>query len=189
MNLHRRPRQSGFSLLELLIVAVIIVVVAAIATPNIMTAIAASRLRSAANSVSGVAQDGRIRAVRDNRFYTVRSVTENGRVVVFVDANRNGTLDANERTLVAQLPVNMTLVQSGGPSVAGILPSPTAGLPSFNARGLPCTVSGTVCNTNASGFVVYVQQTRALGQTGWGAITVTPTGRVRAWTWSGTSWN
>ena len=71
-----------------------------------------------------------------------------------------------------------------------------AGLPSFNARGLPCSVSGAACISPAaagggegwSGYVCYLRQNRSLEQAGWAAITVSAAGRVRFWTWSGSRW-
>jgi prepilin-type N-terminal cleavage/methylation domain-containing protein len=189
-----KRRHSGFTLLELLIVLAIILVVSAIATPNIMTAIASSQLRSAVNSLSSVAQDARVRSVRGNRFMPVRAVVVDNRIMVYVDANNNGSLDAVERDLASYLPSNMRLATVGGPALTtmnlGLATTPLMNLPAFNSRGLPCQVSGGTCNAlSGGGYVVYLQQARALGQVGWGALSVNSSGRVRAWTWSGTQWN
>ncbi len=53
--------------------------------------------------------------------------------------------------------------------------------------------AGTVCNIrdaggNTVGFVYYIQQTRAFGAVGWAAVSVTPAGRIRVWTYDGTAW-
>jgi Tfp pilus assembly protein FimT len=169
-------------------------VVSAIATPNIMSGVANSRLRSAVNSMSSVSQDARVRALRSNAFLPVRSVLEDGRFVIYVDANNNNVLDPGERTMISQLSSTMRVVNASPNPIAsmnlGFEGAPVPGLPAFNSRGMPCQIVGAVCaDMPGTGYVVYVQQARALGDTGWGAISVTASGRVRAWVWSGTQWN
>ncbi len=65
-------------------------------------------------------------------------------------------------------------------------------LPSFNARGLPCVVSGSLCNTSAGGapvgFLYFLEGQQAFKGTGWAAVSVSPAGRVKVWVWSGKSW-
>ncbi len=166
-------RRRGFSLLELLIVVAVLMVVAAIATPNIISSWQAYRLRTAAGAVAGAFQRIRMQAVSDDRWYTVQAADVN-----------------------MLLPGNIAL-QTTGPSRTSMDLdfTPTEALPSFNARGLPCTVTGGACQPAISGsaegwsgYVVYLQQARPLGGPAWAAITVSAAGRVRTWFWSGGGW-
>ena len=73
-----KTKPSGFSLIELLIVIAIIMVVAAMATPNVMNAINNIRLRGSAGDVAGLLQQCRQAALHDNRYYTVKPATVTG---------------------------------------------------------------------------------------------------------------
>src|SRR5260370_25719714 len=65
-------RERGFSLLELVVVVSIVLVLAAIAVPNLMDVIANARLRAAATSLSGMIQSSRMIAVKTNTTTIVR---------------------------------------------------------------------------------------------------------------------
>ena len=205
-----RKRQSGFSLIELLVVIAIIMVVAAMATPNVMTAINNIRLRSAASEVAGLLQQCRQAAVRNNRYYTIKPATVTGARAAYVDLNYNNTFDnaAPAPEPLIQFPANVSVVSSGAPNTGNLIsnccstftPQNASTLPSFNARGLPCVGPGgwpppanSVCNirdagNNTVGFVYYMNQTRPFGALGWAAVSVTPAGRIRVWTYSGSTW-
>ena len=201
-----RKKQSGFSLLELLVVVAIIMVIAAMATPNVMNAINGIRLRGSASEVAGLLQQCRQVAVRSNRYYTVRPAMVTGARAAFVDLNYNTTFDggAPAPEPIIQFPQSVTVVTAGAPNTGNLFSNafqpgfaPLSVLPSFNARGLPCVGAGnappqpnSVCNNNAGavGFVYYLSQTRPFGAVGWAAVTVTPAGRIRVWTYSGSTW-
>ncbi|HEV2020929.1 MAG TPA: prepilin-type N-terminal cleavage/methylation domain-containing protein [Terriglobales bacterium] len=205
-----RKRQSGFSLIELLVVIAIIMVVAAMATPSIMNAMDGIRLRSSASEVAGIMQRCRQRAVRDNRYYTVKPATVTGARAAYVDLNYNDVFDAGAPAPepMIQLSQSVTVVTAGAPNTANLIgqccttfaPQNANILPSFNARGLPCVSPGgnpppanSVCNIrdaggNTVGFVYYMNQTRAFGALGWAAVSVTPAGRIRVWTYDGATW-
>jgi Tfp pilus assembly protein FimT len=149
-----RGRQSGFSLLELLIVVVVMIVVTVAALPNIANTLQIIRLRTSAQDVAGLLQRARIQAVKDNRFYSV--LFTNGGQSACIDLNWNQQCDAGEP--MVQLARNVTFVTDGsgaadaviacGPvgystcpaGFTGLNYSPQAAtvLPSYNARGLPC---------------------------------------------------
>jgi len=197
-----RRRQSGFSLIELLIVVTIILVVTAIAVPNIMRARSAYRLRSAAHDQASLVQRLRVEALRGNDTMRIWSSWEwSGSAWTnsfFVDANANCMKDANE-TIEVRMPTNM--FWGWGPSTASMnldfTPQNTWMPPAFNSRGIPCqygVVTWTECSTTSGGqpigFVYFLTDY----EQGWGtpsgyaAITVSPAGKVRSWTWSGTTW-
>ena len=202
-------KHSGFSLIELLVVIAIIMVVAAIATPSIMNTMDGIRLRSAASEVAGIMQECRQRAVRNNRYYTVKPAVVTGARAAYVDLNYNDALDggAPAPEPMIQFPQSISVVNGGAPNTANLIgqccatfvPQGAGILPSFNSRGLPCVgpanppPANSLCNIrdaggNTVGFVYYVNQTRAFGAVGWAAVSVTPAGRIRVWTYSGSTW-
>src|SRR2546423_8217332 len=86
--------RGGFSLVELLVVVAVILVVAAVATPNIVNALRTQRLRGTAGDYASLLQRARIRAVEDNRFYGVRPNAPANATLAFVDIypqNGDGT--------------------------------------------------------------------------------------------------
>lgn len=205
-----RKKQSGFSLIELLIVIALIMVVAAMATPNVMNAINNIRLRGSAGEVAGLLQQCRQAAVRNNRYYTVKPTVVTGARGAYVDLNYNNGFDnvAPAPEPLIQFPQSISVVSAGAPNTANLVnqccstftPQAASILPSFNARGLPCVSPGgnpppanSVCNVrdaanNTVGFVYYMNQTRPFGAVGWAAVSVTPAGRIRVWTYSGSTW-
>lgn len=205
-----RNRQSGFSLVELLVVIAIIMVVAAIATPSVINGINGIRLRSAASEVAGIMQQCRQVAVRNNRYYTVKPAVVTGARAAYVDLNYNDTFDggAPAPEPMVQFPQSVSMVTAGAPNTAnlfasafnaGFVPQAATIQPSFNSRGLPCVgaanppPANSLCNIrdaggNTVGFVYYMSQVRPFGAVGWAAVTVTPAGRIRVWTYSGSTW-
>ena len=211
-----RNRHSGFSLVELLVVIAIIMVVAAIATPSIVNGINGIRLRSAASEMTGIMQQARQMAVRSNKYYTVKPTVLPGGRGAYVDLNYNDTFDggAPAPEPMFQLTRGVAIVAAGAPNTANLLgqccatfaPQNSAVLPSFNSRGLPCVgpasptppggvggIPNSLCNVRDAkggtvGFVYYLSQARPFGAVGWAAVSVTPAGRIRVWTYDGANW-
>lgn len=196
-------RTRGFSLIELLVVVGIIMVVAAMALPNIMTAMDNVRMHSAMRDVIGLMQQARQTAVKDNRFYTLRQ-NPNDRNTIFVDFSNDGFLQSNAVAgppvqppePAVQLPARLTYQAGGFPvfnnALVGANFVPQAAWPSFNARGLPCVVQGVACNSHAGAvnpgqsgasvnYICYFSEQRTFGPVAWSAITVSSAGRMKAW--------
>jgi hypothetical protein len=57
----------------------------------------------------------------------------------------------------------------------------------FNPRGIPCAIVSSV-TTCPKGMVIYFTDTRNVGSPGWGAVSVSPAGRVKTWLWKGDAW-
>jgi type IV pilus assembly protein PilA len=180
--------ERGFSLIELLVVMGIIMVIAAIAFPKIQGMTEGLKLRAAVTNINGLVQQTRIQSVRDNKSYTLSTLaaTPGNGITLYIDTNGNGALDPNEPSI--QLPTNVT-VSLAGP---GVLPPNVAVPPyitaatvtlSFNERGLPCS-DPPICRTVAP-YVIYFSQARPSGTPGWASITVTQSGRIKAYTYTG----
>lgn len=151
----RPSPHDGFSLIELLVVAGIILVLAALGMPRMLQAINTLRVRGSAETFAVLLQKARMQAARDNKFYTV--IPNGGLGLVndaCVDLNWNQTCTnqdyrvqlANGVTFTAAAPDTsvitcgpLTTACPQGYNGLNFNPEPQATvLPSFNARGLPC---------------------------------------------------
>lgn len=193
MKNKRRTTSSGFSIIELLAVVGIFMVIAAMAVPNMMSAVADFRLRSNVSSAASLMQRVRMEAVRTNQTMGLQpTAAPGGKIKYYADKNNNGALDAGEYELT--LPKEVQSATSGAPSGLGAAVDFPLGLAPgtpirFNARGLPCEITvGCTPPAGGNGFVYYFRDTRPLGVSGWAAITVSPSGRVRTWWWTGNNW-
>jgi len=208
-RIRNSARSRGFSLIELMIVLVISLVVAAFAMPSMSGAITTMRLRSTMSGIAGLLQETRIMAVKGNKFNVARNATFNGANLFYDDLNFSNSYTPAAGTTAAEPSVQAgsgLTFQTTPPTAfpvatligATALTAPTVFNVGFNARGLPCTptggtpVTGTpaTCDT-AGGSVGYLMYFKIAGSFGdsWAAITITPAGRIRTWTLNGTHWN
>jgi len=203
-NYLRRDRTGGFSLIELLIVVFVVMVIAAIAIPNVLSAVSNIRLRASAGDLAGLMQQARILAAKSNTTYSIRYTTLNGAQIAYIDLNGNGSFDAGE----PMTQFSGTVVPaSGAPSGGGGQPSGPyvlAGDPGtasydntnilgFTGRGLPCmydtTTTPATCSTPPAKYFVYYLTDARVGGAGWAAVVVTKGGRTKIVTWNGGAWN
>jgi len=188
---------AGFSLLEVMGVAVISMVVTMTAMPNMIAGIGNVRLRSSMTSLAGVLQNCRMLAVKQNRTMSTHFLTTNygssTGVMAYVKlASDSSSLGTGDSQVQLEQPVTQVATLSGpnAPTTAldsaflGFTPQP--GDPSFNSTGLPCVYSGGNCTNN--GFVYYFHDSRPAGQMGWAALSISPAGRLKKWYWSGSAW-
>jgi prepilin-type N-terminal cleavage/methylation domain-containing protein len=190
----RLRSRSGFTLLEVMIVAAIATVVTVTALPNITNAIANAKLRASMTSLSGLFQNTRMVAVKENRTKTARF--EGGtttRLMGYIrDAGDTSTLNVMDSQVEMEAPITKLTTPSGPGAPSAISTTvlgftPQTGDPSFNTRGLPCLYSGGTCATNY-GFIYYFKDTRTSGVGGWAAISLSPAGRIKRWFWNGSAW-
>lgn len=191
-----RGAAGGVTLLELTVVVAIIAILSAIAVPPIMSTLGGFKLRSSAASLAALIQETRMRAVRDDKFYTMRAASDGGAAVYYLDLDENSILRGGEELVQVAYGVQV-IPETGAPA-----PLPASGYTqdaadpiSFNARGTPCLASGsapTSCRTLVAGaqigFVYYLARQPFFGPVAYKAVSVTPSGRVRIWSYSGGSW-
>jgi Tfp pilus assembly protein FimT len=189
---------GGFTVTEIIVVLAIVMTLAGIAFP-IFTRISYNiRLKSAAVNVSGLMQQARILAARQNAVYTIAIPSAGGQACI--DLNNDGACQSTEPVIKFNsniIPATGAPSGSGGTPSAYVLVGDTgttnydnATTLGYSARGLPCAYSGGTCSTPAAGyFVYYLKDPRPDGTTGWGAVVVTRTGRTKSYTWNGASWN
>jgi len=204
----RLSTERGFTLIELLGAITVILIVTSMAIPNFLTAVRSAHLKGTVSDFAGLVQSARIKAVDDDRYYSIY-VHGGSPPEAFVDiypqqvsgASGSGgtTIDPKDPLIginseVVQkaagaapntaslqalfLPANATVVLGDGSAAASAI--------TFGPRGLPCSASALTCKTRVpAGDIAYWIFFQDITSTNWGAVTVTPAGRVQRWLYSG----
>ena len=183
---------AGFSMPELFIVLLILTVIGAIAIPNVVTVVSDARLRGGASNFSGLLQNCRMLAVKENRTKTAYLTVVGKEPIAYVK-NAADSPVMTESDPKVQLGAPLVRVTTpSGPGAPSALTSATLGYTprtddlSFGHQGLPCAYSGGIC-TNY-GFIYYFRDSRSHGKSGWAAISISPAGRIKRWFWNGEVW-
>jgi prepilin-type N-terminal cleavage/methylation domain-containing protein len=200
--IHRTDRQketqTGFTLLELLIVIAIILVVGGMTIPNMVQTWYNLQLRSTTADVTSLMQQTRIQAARANVSpgIPIRYQVTGRMQQVYADFNNNGRWDVGEPIINLPRIAAAAAAPNGGsgtpPAYVDTMDT-SAGPPcdntctlAFSPRGLPCNLIGATCTTPAASyFVYYFQDNRP---NGWSAVLVSKAGRTKTLLWNGTSW-
>jgi len=200
----RRSRQSGFSMVELVIVVGIIMVIAAVAIPNGIRAWYNMEMRATTDQVASLMQRGRLEAAKSNAYYALCYRVNQGVQQIYLNqtipTNTSPCTFVNGNTMTIDLARHITASSAApsgsNPSKYVLSTDTSSGTPcdntctlAFSPRGLPCKLdtSAGACNTPASSYFVYYFQ--ADNSNGWGAVLVTKAGRTRTFTWNGSAWN
>jgi Tfp pilus assembly protein FimT len=207
-------RQAGFSMVELCLVTVIVLILVGAAVPKMLTTIRTAKFRGGMSDFSGLLQTARIYAIRDNRFYSTYLLAANGNTPQegYVDMLPEGTTgpSGNGGTSVVTgdplitIPSEVTKqAAANAPNTSNLatqlLPSNTPVPPTdatvtpitFGPRGLPCIIvqitGGSVCNSlgGPAAYWIFFQDNLT---SNWGAVTVTPAGRIQKWFYTGSAW-
>ena len=140
-------RNSGLTLIELLIVMGILAIAASIAVPSYLGWMDESKARGAASSIRADFEKAKMRAIRENANVRV-SFTPNS-YMVHTDLNGDNTLDGNEAVLANHtFSQGVTLTNTfGGDDM------------SFSSRGIPAAGladAGTVTVNSPGGTTIDV---------------------------------
>ena len=195
-----KMNHAGFSLQEVLFVVGIGLIISTAALPSMSNAIANMKLRASMTTVSGLLQNTRAMAVKENKVKTAchynRTIEPYSLVYFVRDATDCTALTSTTTDVQVEMEAPITPVSTpSGPGAPGAIDNTSLGLtasplttdPSFNSRGLPCAYAGGSCTTN-SGFIQYFKDNRIGGSGGWAAISVSPAGRIKRWFWNGATW-
>lgn len=192
-----------------MITMAIIMVVAGIAIPNFMATMHSARLRGGVTDFASLLQTARIRAVGDDRYYSVYVLAaagnspQQGYVDIFPQ-NADGTSGTGGAAYKAgdplvAIPSEVVLkAQGGAPGTAAlkaqILPATSPVVPqdesvaataiTFSPRGLPCKPLAGVCDTLGGPQAYWAFFQDSVTQN-WAAVTVTPAGRIQRWIFMG----
>jgi Tfp pilus assembly protein FimT len=88
--------ESGFSVIELMVVVIILTAILAASVPGLVRHTETLRLREASNNVAGTLKLARQRAVATNNDVVAVFDSENGTYLVFEDADGDGFQDSDE---------------------------------------------------------------------------------------------
>jgi Tfp pilus assembly protein FimT len=190
----RLSTSRGFSMVEVLMVVAITMVLSTIAIANIAAVVSSTRVRAGISSVSGLLQNTRMLAVKNNRSMTARMVTlTRGTLVGYVkNATDDSDLDADDTQVQWEAPVIKLSAPTGDNAPSALTATdlgytPETGDISFNSRGLPCAYSSGICTNH--GFRYYFKDTSRQGSKGWAALSVSPAGKIKKWFWNGSRWS
>lgn len=200
--------QRGFSLTEMLVVTAILLIVGSLSVPNIALVVDNMKLKAAAQQVASMYQQARIRATQDDTYHELLTTGPAGAATqMWLDLDGDGQWQAGEP--LAQLPANVSLIsQQAVPVQINAAPLGFALLTAdnssgtynqsgvkvhalaWNGRGLPCqrVAAGATCSNQLGpgsvAWVQYLQLQRSVNQALYAAVTVSPTGRIRVWSYS-----
>jgi prepilin-type N-terminal cleavage/methylation domain-containing protein len=207
--------KTGFSLVEVMVVVVIALVLAAIAISIVVSTLRAAHLRGAASDLSGLYEQARIYAIRDNRYYATYILAGSGSTPeeAYVDmlpksvTGASGNGGASVATGDPLITVSSEVVQkpvASAPNTSNLksqlLPSTTPVTPTdtsataatFGPRGLPCApislTGGSVCDSSGgpTAYWTFLENTNS---STWQAVTITPAGRIGKWYYTGSVWS
>jgi prepilin-type N-terminal cleavage/methylation domain-containing protein len=186
----RKSRHDrGFSMVELLVVLLIIMVISGIAIPQITTTLRSYQLTSAASQVADTIKFTRFEAIRRNTTMNFLVSWSGVRWGVGTDSNGDGTLQASERQY--EVTGNVTLLTTSAvptsgtlaaallvPAIKGISGSSATKTIAFDPRGAVnfAASSGGV----ATVYVLFVAPT-SLSTQDYRAVVVMPSGITQIW--------
>lgn len=189
-------------------VSAILLIVGSLSIPNITRAVDNMRLKSAAQQVASMYQQGRIQATQDDTYHELLTGGAAGiQTQIWLDLDGDGQWDGAEP--LAQMPSQITLINQQSvpvqvnPTILGFAPLTAdssngtynqTGLKvkalAWNGHGLPCqrVAPGSLCSNQLQAgsvaWIQYLQLQRSINQALYAAVTVSPTGKIRIWSYT-----
>ena len=130
-------KDSGFTLIELIVIIAIVAVFAAIAVPNFLSYMPKHRLNGAARQVMGDLMAARMKAVSQNCDVAVTFASGNPEYEIWTDSNNDGNKDPGEVTtkniqsnyydVIISSTNNINFSSRGTASLSGIILTNSAG--------------------------------------------------------------
>ena len=184
---HAAKRRSarGFSLVELLVSVIILVILAAISVPTLLQAYRSYQLSDAASKLSGMMKTTRFSAIRKNT-WIVCYVQQNGTSwTVWADLDKDGNVETTEPQILitglvqmldaGSVPPPDAIVTAVGPASPGInVLSPGNAAVRFDQRGARQF-------PGAPSVDVFYLGNTSIGDLGFRAIVLMPSGTVQVW--------
>jgi prepilin-type N-terminal cleavage/methylation domain-containing protein len=190
-----RSRQDGFSLIELLLSLVVLLIITTLAVPVVLRSLQSYQLNSAASQLSGMLKLTKFEAIRQNLPVSCQVQAQGGGWLVWVDLNGNGTVDPTEPQMfltgsfallaAGSVPDTSNIASSLGQGSTGV---PWTILPSggtsewYDHRGVLCFSSQSAACPNAAPtiYAMYVGNPSDPSP-GYRAIITLPSGAVQVW--------
>ena len=186
----------------MVVVCAILMIVGGMVFINAARLVQGIRLNQTATSYANMLQQARIRAVRDDTFYSVLSnATSGGAPIAYIDTGQQGSYSPGYPAMVFSQNVTAQPFSSG-PGLANLksqfLPAGngqnvvnTTNGPTFGPRGLPCYPNGSTCSSlpspaNPTAYITFFQNSVTQK---WAAVTLTPAARIQVWNYDGSTWN
>ncbi len=182
----------------MVVVCAVLMIVGAMVFINGARLVQGIRLSQSATSYANILQQARIRAVRDDTFYSVLTTTSStGAPIAFIDIGQQGNYATGDPMMIFSQNVSPQ-ADSSGPNQSNLksqfLPANgqnvvnTNAGPTFSPRGLPCSPNGSTCPAMASptAYITFFQNSVT---NKWAAVTVTPAARIQVWNYDGSTWN
>ncbi len=187
----RRSRQIGFSLVELILSLVVLLVITTLAVPVVVRSLQTYQLNSTASQLAGMLKFTKFGAIRQNTQVSCQIMQQGPNWLVWVDLNGNGSPDPTEpQTIVTG---SFTLLPAGSvPSTSSI--SSTLGSASsygwtvlsgsngsvmYDQRGVVVLYAGGPTSTTI--YALYLGNPSD-PSAGYRAILTLPSGAVQVWT-------
>ena len=171
--------QSGFSMVELVVVLGVMLVLSAIGLPKLVTSMSVYKVNVAASSLQNLIEVTRFNAVRRNTTISLRQTLVNGQAAFYVDLAGGAYVNTDPVYIV---PTTVQLAPAGAPAAGTTGLANTAALGagciSFNSRGV---VDYTTCGAGVQS-VWFISLGLTNNNGGFRAITVTPMGQAKSWT-------
>jgi Tfp pilus assembly protein FimT len=178
-------RARGFSTIELAVVLAIGLVLGALTIPQLMSTIYMSRVRGAANDLSGLVQQARIMAERQNTTLPIYAGTvETNATGAFIGVNGSTWQTGDPDIPYANGVTNGAGSNAPSGLSPGFTPEAAGTVLYFSPRALPVKSSGSTY-VASNGVVFYITDSH----NDWAAVSVTATGRSKVWLWNGSTWH